>query len=145
MVISQKNKNFVRETAHLVKSLGLPHFSSTRAGCPGNCLDFSELSLDLEEFREYLETLHAAGIEEQMAVGVLESYPLCGIKEVTRYKVFTGRRCLAGVTTLTVASDGTVRPCSHLDVHYGNLLTEELPVVWKRMAMWRDGSLLPTG
>ena len=143
MVISQKNKGVVRETARLVKSLGLHHFNSTRAGCPGNCSDFSEFSLDLEEFREYLATLHSTGEEENLAVGVLESYPLCGIKEVDKYRAFMGRRCLAGITSHTVGYDGAIRPCSHLDVSCGNLLLEELATIWKRMVMWRDGSLLP--
>lgn len=143
MVISQRNKAFVAETARFVKSLGLHHFSSTRAGCPGNCPDFSDLALNLGEFREYLQTLHKVGKEEHLAVGVLESYPLCGMREVKKYRFFTGRRCLAGVTSLTVAANGMVRPCSHLDVGYGNLLTDDLDVIWGRMVEWRDGSLLP--
>jgi radical SAM protein with 4Fe4S-binding SPASM domain len=143
MVISQKNKEYLRETMWLVKSLGLRHFNATRAGCPGNCHNFRELALDIVEFREYLETLHVAGNEEKISTGVLESYPLCGMKEVQRYKSFTGRRCLAGVTTLTVAADGTVRPCSHLDVNYGNIFTDDLPTIWSRMSAWRNGSFLP--
>jgi len=143
MVISQKNKYFLRETALLVKSLGIKHFSSTRAGCPGNCSDFSKMSLSLQDFRDYLAELHAIGEQERISVGVLESYPLCAIKEVKRYKSFIGRHCLAGVTTLTIAPNGDVRPCSHLDVVYGNILNENIDVIWQRMQEWRDGSLLP--
>lgn len=143
MVVSQKNKNFLRETAQFVKSLRVKHFNSTRAGCPGNCYDFSELSLTIKDFRAYLTELHDIGEEEQIQVGVLESYPLCAIKEVKRFKAFTGRRCLAGVTTITVASDGYVRPCSHLDINYGNLFKEDLSDIWNRMQEWRNGNFLP--
>lgn len=143
MVISQKNKHFLRKTALFAKSLGIKHFSSTRAGCPGNCGDFSEMSLSLQDFRNYLAELYDINHQEQITTGVLESYPLCAIKEVKRYKVFTGRHCLAGVTTLTVAVDGGVRPCSHLDIVYGNLFNENLMGIWGRMREWRDGSLLP--
>ena len=45
---------------------------------------------------------------------------------------------------MTVASDGEVRPCSHLDVSYGNLFKEELKEIWTRMNSWRDGVYLPT-
>lgn len=144
MVVSQKNKQYLGETAAFVKSLGIKHFNSTRAGCPGNCTDFSELSLNLQDFRDYLAELHATGEREQMSVGVLESYPLCAIKEVNRYKAFIGRRCSAAVTTLTVASDGDIRPCSHLDVVYGNIFKEDLASIWARMQEWRDGKLLPS-
>ncbi|MBI2628139.1 MAG: radical SAM protein [Candidatus Niyogibacteria bacterium] len=144
MVISQKNKHLLRETALFVKSLGIKHFSSTRAGCPGNCSDFSEMSLSLQDFRDYLAELHAVGKQEKISVGILESYPLCAIKEVRHYKSFIGRRCSAGVTTLTIASNGDVRPCSHLDVIYGNIFNENIDIVWGRMQEWRNGSLLPS-
>lgn len=143
MVLSQKNKQFLKETALFVKSLGVKHFSSTRAGCPGNCGDFSEMSLDIQDFRDYLAELHTIGEQAQISVGVLESYPLCAIKEVKRYKSFIGRRCSAGVTTFTVATDGKIRPCSHLDVSYGNIFSENIDSIWSRMKEWRDGSLLP--
>ena len=143
MVVTQENKGLVAETARFVKSLGIPSFNSTRAGCPGNCSDFSNLSLTLADFREYLETLHMVGLEENMRVDALESYPLCGIREVRRYDGLIGRRCSAGITTLTIASDGSVRPCSHLDIGYGNLLHEDLADVWGKMSVWRTGSLLP--
>lgn len=143
MVISQKNKSFLRETVRFVKFLGIKHFNSTRAGCPGSCCDFSELSLTIQDFRDYLAELRDIGEEEQMQVGVLESYPLCAMKEAKRFKAFTGRRCLAGVTTITVAADGYVRPCSHLDISYGNLLKEDLNDIWNRMQEWRNGSFIP--
>lgn len=88
MVVSQKNKHLLRKTALFVKSLGIKYFYSTRAGCPGNCSDFSEISLSLQDFRDYLEELYDISQQEQIKTGVLESYPLCAIKEVKRYKTF---------------------------------------------------------
>lgn len=143
MVVSQKNKAYVAETARLAKSLGLHHFNSTRAGCPGNCMDFSSMALDLVEFREYLDELRDVGEELQLSVDALESYPLCGMGDMEQYGMFATRRCLAGVTSLTVAANGFVRPCSHLDVEYGNIFKEDLEIIWGRMAPWRDHSLLP--
>lgn len=143
MVVSQKNKAYIAETARLVKSLGVHHFNSTRAGCPGNCMDFSGMALDLVEFREYLGVLRSVGEELQLSVDAIESYPLCGMGDMEQYGMFATRRCLAGVTSLTVAANGLVRPCSHLDVEYGNILHEDLATIWDRMAPWRDYSLLP--
>lgn len=143
MVVSKENIRFLRPTVSLVKSLGIKHFSSTRAGCPGNCSDFTRFSLSLDEFREYLKILHSAGDELGISVGVLESYPLCAVKEIDRYESFIGRRCMAGVTTVTIGATGDVRPCSHLDVSYGNIFTESLPLIWEKMSEWRSGDLLP--
>ncbi len=143
MVITQMNKHFVKETAHFVRSLGVKSFFATRAGCPGNCGDFSPFALDLAEFRTYLDELYTAGQEEGLTVGALESYPLCGVKEVRRYKDTVGRKCLAGVMSCTIGVDGEVRPCSHLDVQYGNILKEGLPSIWSKMSDWREGKYLP--
>ncbi len=143
MVISQKNRRFIKETALFVESLLVRHFNVTKASCPGNCSDFSELALTVEEFREYLLTLRDIDIEQDISVGVLESYPLCGIKEAELYSFSTGRKCLAGVTALTISSNGDVRPCSHVDNSYGNIFEKDIGVIWNKMQEWRDGSLIP--
>ncbi|MEW6616884.1 MAG: radical SAM protein [Patescibacteria group bacterium] len=143
IVISKKNFSYLREIVHLAKELGFRHVNSTRAGCPGNCLDFSDLSLTTEEFRKYLDTLYVSGQEEGIPTSVLESYPLCGIKDADVYHAFTGRRCLAGITSMTISPEGFVRPCSHFDQSYGNLITEDLTTIWDRMEEWRNGSLIP--
>ena len=144
MVVTRANLKHVKETAQLVSLLGVKNFAATKAGIPGNCTDFSEFSISLEDFRAYLEDLYVAGQEFKLNVDVLESYPLCGIKEVGRYKKFTGRKCLAGVTTFTIASDGNIRPCSHLDISYGNIFTESINDIWIRMEEWRRGDFLPS-
>ncbi|MFA5392199.1 MAG: radical SAM protein [Candidatus Paceibacterota bacterium] len=143
IVVSKKNKDYLKDTIKFLASLGVKHISSTRAGCPGNCLDFSEMFLSLEEFQKYLEDLYAAGKETGVSVDVLESYPYCGVKQLLRYQQFLSRRCSAGITTITIGFDGSVRPCSHLDIQYGNLLKEDLDKIWFQMKEWRDGSMIP--
>jgi radical SAM protein with 4Fe4S-binding SPASM domain len=143
IVISKKNKDYVKDTINFLASLGIKHITSTRAGCPGNCSDFSEMSLSFKEFQKYLDDLYVAGQEAGVSVGVLESYPYCGMKYLLRYQQFLNRRCSAGITTITVGSNGSVRPCSHLDIQYGNLLKEDLDKIWSRMKKWRDGSMIP--
>lgn len=144
MVVSKANLSAIRNTAKLVSSMGVKMFTATKAGCPGNCSDFSEFSLSKTEFRQYLRDLQEVGEELNLAIGALEGYPLCGIGNLDRHYSFIGRKCFAGVTTMTVASDGAVRPCSHLDMSYGNLFREDLTEIWKRMGAWRDGVYLPT-
>lgn len=143
MVVTKLNLNYLRETAVFITSLGIKKFIATKAGCPGNCNDFSKFSLDTQQFRDYLKEIY--GIAQDLNVGIdaLESYPLCGIQDVKISKMLVDRKCLAGVTTFTIATDGSVRPCPHLDVSYGNIFQEEIPTIWNRMQEWRDGSLLP--
>ncbi len=142
MVVSSKNIGFLRKTAELIHSMGINSFVSIKAGCPGNCKDFSGLSISLEQFRFHLEELLKVEEDLKMKVDVLESYPLCGIKNIDRFRKFTGRKCFAGITSFTVASGGNVRPCSHIDISYGNIFHEDISSIWKNMEGWRDGQFM---
>ena len=145
MVVSKINLSDIKETAKLISSIGVKKFTATKAGCPGNCSDFSEFSLSHEEFLRYLRDLREISEELGFEMDALEGYPLCGIGDLNRYRSFIkkSRKCFAGVTTVTIASNGEVRPCSHLDISYGNLFKEDLKEIWTRMGVWRDGTYLP--
>ena len=143
MVITQLNFAHIRSTAELVKNLGITKFTATRAGCPGNCPDFSRLALSHDQLIQYLNTLIQLNKELGLDVDVLEPIPYCGLYGVTNPMQFTSRKCCAGITTMTVSYDGTVRPCSHFDESYGNLLAEDLDAVWSRMDPWRQGDNIP--
>ncbi len=144
MVVTKKNKMYILETMHLAKELGLKSFNCTRAGCPGNCKDFNKYSLDVTEFRQYLKDLRSYGLEEGLNTDALSSYPFCGVKEIDEYKNLSKRRCMAGINTVAISATGDVRPCTHLDKDYGNMLAENLDEIWDRMTEWRDGSLIPS-
>lgn len=143
MVVSQRNLPFIKDTAKLVASIGVDSFNATKVGCPGNCADFSDLSLTKDQFLQYMTELVAVSNETDLVCGHLEPYPLCTLVGVDGASDLESRRCPAGVSTCTISSSGDVRPCSHLDIQYGNLLSEGLTVVWQRMEDWRRAAFLP--
>lgn len=145
MVVTKVNLHQVKDTARFAHSLGIHKFSATKASCPGNCADFSEYALTLEEFRSYLRDLSDVGSELGINIDALEGCALCGVKDLDVHNFAAHRRCTAGINSMTIGSDGSVRPCSHFDVPYGNLLAEDLSTVWGRMSDWRAGTFLPTG
>jgi len=143
MVVSKLNIGYVRETAKVLMDLGIMTFTATKAGCPGNCSDFSDLSLDSGQLTRYLNDLCWVHQHMKMRVDILEPLPFCALSDVELPGLFTSRKCNAGVTSMTISYDGAVRPCSHLDISYGNLLKEDLPSIWSRMDSWREGSQVP--
>ena len=143
MVVSQRNLSYIKDTSRLVASLGVKSFNATKVGCPGNCSDFSEMSLTKEQFVQYLTELVAVSNETDLKCGHLEPYPLCTLAYVEGASDLESRRCPAGVTTCTISSIGDVRPCSHLDISYGNLVVESLADVWNRMEDWRRAAFMP--
>jgi len=143
MVVSKKNLPFMKDTALFAQSLGLKDFIATKAGCPGNCSDFSEFGLSIDEFRQYLSSLREIKLSLGMKVDGLEGYPLCGVRDLDLYEFTLSRKCSAGISYLTVSSTGLVRPCPHIDISYGNIFLEEFSQIWKRMDSWRNGEFLP--
>ncbi len=143
MVVSQRNLSVIKDTARLIVSLGVKNFNATKVGCPGNCSDFSGMSLTKKQFIQYMTELVAVSNETDLKCGHLEPYPLCTLASVDGASDLESRRCPAGVTTCTISSGGDVRPCSHLDIQYGNLLVEGIAEVWKRMDDWRRAAYVP--
>ena len=60
-----------------------------------------------------------------------------------KYKIFFNRSCVAGRTTFTVSAKGDIRPCSHSDEIYGNILDVSVSDAIGCMTKWRDNSLIP--
>jgi len=143
MVISPKNNADLIKTATLAKSLGAHGFYATKASCAGNCHDFSALKLSQEQFNAYLRDLLLVTKELGIKAGFLECYPLCGIEDAYKFKEFLGRKCFAGVTSMTISPNGEARACSHLDSIYGNIFEETMPDIWEKMSHWAKQDYLP--
>lgn len=143
MVVTRHNVDAVRETGLLVASLGIEAFTATKAGAPGNCSDFSDQALGGEEVRSVLSDLAWLAAATGVHVDTLEPVPHCALAGLERAHLFLTRKCHAGVTTMTISWDGTARPCSHLDVTYGNVLTDGMEAVWAGMVPWCTTAHLP--
>ena len=143
MVVSQINVGYVKATAEVVANLGIKSFSATKAGCPGNCTDFSNLAVNQDQLTQLLNDLCWVRNHFKIHVDTLEPIPICGLYNVERPEIFTSRRCVAGITTMTVSYDGSVRPCSHIDISSGNLLKEDFSTIWTRMDLWSKGLYIP--
>lgn len=143
MVLVKKNKPYLRQTAELMKELGVTSFCATKASPALNSRNFEELILSREELKESLDELIKIKSKLGIKVDVLECYPLCLIGDVTKYSVFARHSCTAGVTTCTIGPSGGVRPCSHADMVYGNVFKESLSSIWEKMEDWRSGQYIP--
>lgn len=143
MVVSQLSCEHVIKTAKLIAQLGIRNFMATKAGCPGNCCDFSHLAINRQQLLKFLNDLCWIKENLDLNIDTLEPVPFCALRGVSHPEFFTSRRCNAGVTTATISYDGSVRPCPHLDISYGNLLTEDFSTVWERMRPWSDGFQVP--
>lgn len=143
MVVTKLNKDDVFLTAKYVAGLGVKYFSATKATIPGNCGDFSQYALSLEEFRSALSELVRAKAELGLNVDSLEFYPTCAFADQKTREVFGLKRsCSAAKTNCTIGFDGQIRPCSHASQTYGDIRSG-FQVAWSAMDEWRGDQWIP--
>lgn len=143
MVLMKNNYPFIYETAVFLKNLGVSYFCATKASPALNSRKFDKLLITREQLKRSLEELERVQIETGLNVDILECYPLCLISDVARFKYFARRNCTAGVTTCTISPLGDVRPCSHADMIYGNIFSEDFSIIWGKMNDWREAQYIP--
>jgi len=144
MVVMKNNLMHVEETGRFVHKLGAFSFSATRVMTPrSQQYQFpKELTLTTDDIRLIVRQMLALK-NTKMRLDSLIPYPSCFFDDEIARKMFIGRACSAGKTSLAIASDGSIRACTHHEKVYGSLIFDDLSSVWLQMQEWRDGSLLP--
>lgn len=140
MVVSKLNLADIEKTAELVASLGVKNFNATRAAVPIPGCGFTELALDLSEFRQMIDRLVGVGNRLGLQVDTLEANPLCAIGDSGNGVIH--RFCGAGKSACTIGHDGMVRPCNRLPTDCGHI-SDGLGLVWSAMDKFRSGELIP--
>lgn len=142
MVLMRENLHAMEATARLAKNLGVRTFCATKV-LPNVHTPNDAFLLSAEEVRWSLAELMR--IEEllDIPVDILGCYPRCLFAGTPAYQRFSHRTCVAGYTTVTIGADGNVRPCSHMETSYGNILHEPLADIWQKMDGWREGEFIP--
>jgi radical SAM protein with 4Fe4S-binding SPASM domain len=139
MVLTKWNTHRVRETGDFVSSLSVDMFGATRACAPGPIAkDFHKNLISVEELRGSLKTLYELKEKWGYEVDIFEHYPWCAIGDVKKYSHLARRRCMAGITSCTIGTDGEIRPCGHSSMKYGSVFSSGLSEPWLKMLDWRN-------
>lgn len=146
MVVTKENLHEVRKTAEKMKALGCKSFAATPMGLN---VEYPRLDLLLtvDEVRQVISDLLWIEKNLGLKVDVLEALPKCVFPEAVLLEehAFLNRKCQAGRTVIAVSCNGDVRPCAHNPSSYGNILSEDLRVIWRKMSDWRSAQYLPEG
>lgn len=143
MVLCKENLKHIYKTAEFAKSMGVRTFCATRAVPPLGSRNFESYAISTEDLLDSLDSLIRIEQELGMHTEILGCYPKCTLLPRKEYRKFFSRICVAGKTTVTIGSDGSVRPCSHSDTSYGNIIKEDLRDIWLRMEPWRNQTYVP--
>lgn len=145
MVVTKNNLNEIRTTAQKMRELGVRSFAATPMSLNMEYPRF-DLLLSTEEVLQVIDDLLWSEKELGLHVDVLEALPKCIFSKdiLLKNHSFLNRKCQAGRTTLAVSCNGDVRPCAHNPSTYGNILVDDLKLIWKQMNEWRSIQLIPT-
>lgn len=141
MVVVKSNKHQVYGVGKFLSEHGVRFFSAT----PGSPCEYMprELILEREEVLDTLDELLKVRDDFNISVDVVEPLPRCITEDPERYEQFFKRDCAAGKATIAISASGKVRPCTHISKEYGDLIEEDLSIIWKRLRPWRDGKYIP--
>jgi len=142
MVLMRENLHAMEVTARLAKNLGVRTFCATKA-LPNTHAPDGAFLLSIEQVHWSLAELMRIEKLLEIPVDILGCYPRCLLADTPAYQRFSHRTCVAGYTTVTIGADGNVRPCSHMETSYGNILHESLADIWQKMDGWRKGEFIP--
>ena len=145
MVVMRMNMDQIYDTGKFVHGLGVTGFKATKVHPAQGSSCYEEIKLPPEKIVDIFDNLIRLREEFGLNVDSLTTYPMCRLKDMSRYGEFLSKRsCSAGKTGCTIGADGQVRPCGHSDNTYGSLVEESFVQIWPRLNEWRDDSLLPT-
>jgi radical SAM protein with 4Fe4S-binding SPASM domain len=145
MAVSKLNLCELRNVAMTAKDLGAIVFCATPV-VPSH-QSHKNFLLNGEECKQMLRTLLKIKDEFQIRIDTLEPIARCLFDEDEEdefVNFFGNRLCSAAVTTCAISSKGTVRPCIHADMEFGNLLYENFFDIWKKMDLWASSNILPS-
>lgn len=144
MVVTKDNINEIRSTANQIKKLGCRYFAATPMALN---MDYprKDLLLSIEEVHHVISDLLWVEKHLGLNVDILEALPKCVFSRDILYEKhsFLNRSCQAGKTVIAVSSNGDVRPCAHNSKSYGNILKDDLKLIWSRMDDWRSDCYIP--
>lgn len=144
MVVHNFNKDSVYETGkYFMENFGIHSFCATPLIPPKN-RNIGNAIISAQDYVNVLDDLLRLSSDLKISVDSLHPPLPCILPTSEKYSVFLKRSCVGGRGTLTISSVGDVRPCSHSDESYGNILKTDLRKIHLRMIPWQNESLIPS-
>ena len=136
-VIGPQNIDTMFATAAALAELGVHAVSFSRLLSPLD-VNYEMRMVDATGFvDEYIKCKNTLGIPVTSVIPI----PYCADPRVK--DLHDQLNCTGGISTAAVSCYGDLRFCPQ-DTHvWGNVLEEDLPVIWERIVQWRDNLPVP--
>lgn len=146
MILCKENIEHVYHTALLAHDMGCQKLFGTRLVPPirpNKKMDNDRFKLNAIQLRMALDQQIEAKEKTGIMIGSLVSYPLCFLKDLSRYRDFVGRGCPAqSGHRMSINANGTAHCCVHEEQGYGNVFQSDINTVYASMHEWHKGAKL---
>lgn len=143
IVVSKSNLAELERLVEFLSEHKVDYVSITRAIAPLYDKDNPNFFLDEDEIKYIADLLEVVHREFGVAVGSVTPFPLCILKDISKYKNITSASCAAGINRCSIdAVSGEISACTHEEKSYGNIYTDGIRKAWDNMYEWRKGLLV---
>ncbi len=143
IVISKKNLFELERLYDFVSNHKVDYVSITRAIAPLYDQDNPAFFLDEKEIIYIADVLEHVYSHFGISVGSVTPFPLCILKDISKYKDIVSASCAAGISRCSIdAVTGEITACTHEERNYGNIYVNGLKAAWDKMHEWRQGLLI---
>ena len=143
IVISKKNIYELERLYDFVENHKVDYVSITRAIAPLYDKDNPDFFLDEKEITYIADVLEQVHSRYGITVGSVTPFPLCILKDITKYQDIVSASCAAGISRCSIdAITGDITACTHEEKSYGNIYGGGLKKAWDNMYEWRQGLLI---
>lgn len=143
IVISKNNLFELERLYDFVNAHKVDYVSITRAIAPLYDQNNPAFFLDENEITYIADVLEQVHSRYGINVGSVTPFPLCILKDISKYKDIVSASCAAGISRCSIdAITGDITACTHEERSYGNIYTDGLKPAWDNMYEWRQGLLI---
>lgn len=143
IVVSKSNLAELERLDSFLSNHKVDYVSITRAIAPLYDKDNPSFFLDEKEIIYIADLLESVHRKFGVTVGSVTPFPLCILKDISKYQNITSASCAAGITRCSIdAISGAISACTHEEKSYGNIYTDGLKFAWDNMYEWRRGTIV---
>jgi AdoMet-dependent heme synthase len=129
--LSQVNVPYFMELVDLAVALGVPRLGFSRLVPAGQGMTMLEQMLSTEQVKQFYEKIFSLTIDGlEITSGDPIAFQMKSPLPSEDQGAIAMGGCAAGVSGLTILSDGTVTPCRRLPIPIGNVKLESMREIW---------------
>ena len=137
VTLSGINAGSFKDIMDIACSLGVQRLGFSRLVPSGRGSSLIRSSLESAQVRQIYERIFSIGaMGVELVTGDPVANQMGSSAEVQDSDIASGG-CAAGVSGLTILSDGTITPCRRLPIHAGNVRTDSIRELWATSEIFR--------